>query len=156
MILYRPHRGSLDEAMRSVIEVFSFDQLVRHMRREVHHMENIYPADDLPTVDNTKLEHMGLDERIGWDTYLVTVNGKAWGYTNGVPPLGDETDLDKLGLYLAHLAHVAGFLEGLSKRAEALIRWNSGETDVGGLRALAEDCRTYSANLRKLSGVKLD
>jgi hypothetical protein len=79
-VLYRPHRGSLNDSLREVVEVNDFPQLVRHMRREV---ESWYPEDELPTEANTKLEPYCYDPRIGWDTYLVTVNGSAWGYTNG-------------------------------------------------------------------------
>ena len=78
--LYRPHRGSLSASMADVVEVNDLPQLVRHMRREV---ERWYPKDELPTLENTKLEPYCFDDRIGWDTYLVTVKGKAWGYTNG-------------------------------------------------------------------------
>jgi hypothetical protein len=80
MVLYRPHRGGLDESMREVVEVNDLAQLVRHMRRGV---ERWYPKDQLPTENNTKVEAYGYDRRIGWDTYLVTVNGQAWGYTDG-------------------------------------------------------------------------
>jgi hypothetical protein len=80
-VLYRPHRGGLDESMREVVEVNDLPQLVRHMRREV---ERWYPKDELPTLENTKLEPYCFDDRIGWDTYLVTVKGQAWGYTNGM------------------------------------------------------------------------
>lgn len=66
--------------MREVVEVNDFAQLVRHMRREV---ESWYPEDQLPTEENTKLEPYWFDTRIGWNTYLVTVDGHAWGYTNG-------------------------------------------------------------------------
>ncbi len=80
VVLYRPHRGSLSDSMREVVEVSDLPQLVRAMRREV---ERWYPIDELPTLEATKLEPYGFDDRIGWDTYLVTVNGQAWGYTNG-------------------------------------------------------------------------
>jgi hypothetical protein len=79
-VLYRPHRGSLADSMREVVEVNDFPQLVRHMRREV---ESWYPEDQLPTEESTKLEPYGFDRRIGWETFLVTVDGQAWGYTNG-------------------------------------------------------------------------
>ena len=79
-VLYRPHRGGLDDSMREVVEVNDLPQLVRHMRREV---ESWYPEDELPTEGNTKLEPYAYDPRIKWDTYLVTVKGQAWGYTNG-------------------------------------------------------------------------
>lgn len=85
MILYRPHRGGLHESMRDVREVASFPELVRAMRADVL---SWYPIDQLPTEENTKLEPYGYDERIGWQTYLVTVDGHAWGYINGVPEDG--------------------------------------------------------------------
>ncbi len=80
MTLYRPHRGMLEDSMREVVEITDFAHLVRHMRREV---ESWYPKEELPTEENTKLEPYCYDPRIGWDTYLVTVNGNAWGYTDG-------------------------------------------------------------------------
>lgn len=80
-VLYRPHRGSLSKSMARVVEVNDLPQLVRHMRREV---ESWYPEDELPTLENTKLERYCFDDRIGWETYLVTVKGQAWGYTNGL------------------------------------------------------------------------
>lgn len=87
-VLYRPHRGGLDESMREVVEVNDFPQLVRHLRRGV---VSYYPRDLMPTEENTKLEPYGFDDRIGWHTFLVTVDGKAWGYTNGTfvggPPI---------------------------------------------------------------------
>jgi hypothetical protein len=78
--LYRPHRGSLADSMSEVVEVNDLPQLVRHMRREI---ESWYPEDELPTLENTKLEPYCYDGRIRWNTYLVTVKGQAWGYTNG-------------------------------------------------------------------------
>lgn len=79
-VLYRPHRGMLDDSMREVVEVNDLAALVRHMRREVGRW---YPKDELPTLENTRLEPYCFDARIGWNTYLVTVKGNAWGYTNG-------------------------------------------------------------------------
>lgn len=82
-VLYRPHRGSLNDAIRLIVEVNDFPQLVRHMRREVEHY---YPKDELPTEENTKLELYAddPDPRIGWDkTWIVLVKGNAWGFTNG-------------------------------------------------------------------------
>ena len=80
MTRYRPHRSLLADSMRKVIEVNDLAQLVRHMRREV---ASWYPKDELPTEDNTKIEPYGRDDRIGWDTYIVLVDGKAWGFTDG-------------------------------------------------------------------------
>jgi hypothetical protein len=80
MTLYRPHRGSLADAMREVVEVNDFAQLVRHMRRGV---ESWYPPAAMPTMENTTIEPYGFDDRIGWDTHIVLVKGEAWGFTNG-------------------------------------------------------------------------
>jgi hypothetical protein len=82
-VLYRPHRGMLEESMREVVEVNDFRQLVRHMRREVARW---YPPDELPTEENTTVERYYpiRDDRIGWDeTWIVCVKGSAWGFTNG-------------------------------------------------------------------------
>jgi hypothetical protein len=82
MTKYRPHGMSLTlaDAMAQVIEVASLDELVRRMRERV---QDWYPIDQLPTIDNIKVEPYGFDDRIGWDTYIVTVNGSAWGFTDG-------------------------------------------------------------------------
>jgi hypothetical protein len=77
---YRPHRELLEDSMREVAEIKDFDELVRHMRNEV---QDWYPPEELPTPDNVKVEPYIFDDRIGWDTYIVTVNGNAWGFTNG-------------------------------------------------------------------------
>lgn len=86
-VLYRPHRGTIEEAMREVVEVNDLPQLVRHMRRGV---ERWYPTDKMPTEANTKVEeyYHKRDERIGWEqTWIVLVDGNAWGFTDG--PLGE-------------------------------------------------------------------
>jgi hypothetical protein len=82
MTKYRPHRGSLN--MHEVIEIESRAQLVEHMRKSA---PDWYPRDELPTLQNTKIEPYFYDDRIKWDTHLVTVNGSPWGYTDGpLPP----------------------------------------------------------------------
>lgn len=81
--LYRPHRGCFQDSLRGLIEVSDFAQLVRAMRREV---EAWYPKDELPTEESTTIEtyYPHRDDRIGWEeTYLVCVNGQAWGFING-------------------------------------------------------------------------
>jgi len=69
--------------MDEVVEVRDLADLVAHMRRSV---EDWYPPDELPTVENTKIEPYCFDERIGWDTHIVLVRGQAWGFTNGPLP----------------------------------------------------------------------
>lgn len=82
-ILYRPHKGCLEDSMRGLVEVNDMAQLVRAMRRG---LESWYPKDELPTEERTTIEeyYPHRDERIGWEkTYLVCVDGRAWGFTNG-------------------------------------------------------------------------
>lgn len=83
IIKYRPHRQLLADSMAEVSEVTSLDELVRRMCDPIKHW---YPADKLPTVHNVKVEPYGFDERIGWNTYIVTVDGEAWGFTDGPLP----------------------------------------------------------------------
>lgn len=80
MVKYRPHRGTLAEAMKEVIEVENLQDLIEHMQQEVI---DWYPLNELPTLENTKIEPYIFDDRIGWDTHIVTVNGQAWGFTDG-------------------------------------------------------------------------
>ena len=37
-----------------------------------------------PTEDNVRLERYGWDRRIGWDTWLLTIDGNAAMFTDGV------------------------------------------------------------------------
>lgn len=83
MTLYRPHCGLLDESMEEVAEVKDFADLVRHIRAKC---PGFYPDDERPTTDNTEVKPYGRDDRIAWDTYIVVVNGNAWGFTNGPLP----------------------------------------------------------------------
>lgn len=80
MTLYRPHRGTLADSMREVIEVADLAMLVRQMCRSV---ESWYPPEELPTIETTRVEPYMFDDRIGWDTHIVTVKGSAWGFTDG-------------------------------------------------------------------------
>lgn len=78
---YRPHRGMLADAMAEVAELApDRDVLVAHMRAEV---SNWYPQDEMPTRENVEVKPYGFDQRIGWDTHIVTVKGNAWGFTDG-------------------------------------------------------------------------
>lgn len=72
MTLFRPHRRYLYEAMREVIEVNSLADLAKHLMKT---------REPLGVVKVEK--YGGIDERIGWDTYIVTINGDACGFTNG-------------------------------------------------------------------------
>jgi hypothetical protein len=80
---YRPHRETLADAMAEVVEVADRAALVEHMRNLVI---DWYPPDELPTMENTEIKPYGFDARINWDTHIVLVNGRAWGFTNGPLP----------------------------------------------------------------------
>jgi hypothetical protein len=71
---YREQRGSLAEAMKTVIDLPA--------TREA--LAGLLGA----TEEQIEVRHYAADERIGWDTYLVTVNGCPVGYTDG--PLAEE------------------------------------------------------------------
>lgn len=58
---FRQHRGGLKESLETTVEVFTFPELA-----EVVHA--IWPE-----MTGIKLEHIGTDDRIGWDTYNVVI-----------------------------------------------------------------------------------
>lgn len=91
MTKYRPHRELLADSMKEVIEVATRAQLVEHLRRSVMvdcgHGRILFPPDELPNMENTEVApYYGFDHRIGWNTHIVTVNGAAWGFTDGPLP----------------------------------------------------------------------
>lgn len=67
MALYRPQRGTLKEAMKEVVEVANLDELKAHLKKEWN-----------MNVEDVKIEYYTYDERIKWDTYLVTVDFLTW------------------------------------------------------------------------------
>ncbi len=82
MTLYRPHRGTLDTAMAEVVEISGREELVAHLRKVW--MNEVNESGLNVTVEN----YGGIDERIGWDTHIVLVDGKPYGFTDGpLPPL---------------------------------------------------------------------
>lgn len=66
-MLYRPHRETLDDSMKEVVEVNDLVQL-----------EKLMPINGVIT-----FSHVGYDDRVGWDTYYVCVDGKVVGMSNG-------------------------------------------------------------------------
>lgn len=77
MFLFRWHRGSLADSMRTVISFSSYEELLTHVRCVLHEQ---YPA-----IDQLTFEHGRMDERIGWDTWYVCIDGKCIGMSNGKP-----------------------------------------------------------------------
>jgi hypothetical protein len=77
----RQHRGGLAESMATVKEVEpTLEALTAHI--------NVLFSDFGPTVtaDQLKFRSQGMDTRIGWDTYLVAIEGYGvFGMTDQLP-----------------------------------------------------------------------
>jgi hypothetical protein len=86
--IFRHHRSSLEDSMKTAIEVRSIDDLVLELQKRftfwVIKPSDIHIEEYMPWADT----------RIGWEkTYLVTLSGKGVvGFTNG--PLGDSNGPD--------------------------------------------------------------
>ncbi len=82
MTLYRDHRGSLDASMATVQDL-TLTELILHAHKVIGTYE------DVGEVEVKKYGPEGeIDERIGWDTYIVNCNGSVLGFTNG--PFDEE------------------------------------------------------------------
>lgn len=74
--LVREHRGGLSESMATAQAVRDKAELVEIIRRG-HYGAAVQP-------DQVHIEPYGYDDRINWDTYLITVDGYGvWGMANG-------------------------------------------------------------------------
>lgn len=63
MVKYRDHKGSLDASMETVQDVSSMEEIRAHL--------NNYYTRFGKCVDEIRFVHIGMDNRIGWDTYRV-------------------------------------------------------------------------------------
>lgn len=72
MTLYRPHRGSLAEAMKEVMEVTSLQGIREYYIKRGFSVE-----------EPLTCKWYAFDKRINWDTWIVCENGKALGFSNG-------------------------------------------------------------------------
>lgn len=73
--VFRWHRGSLDESMASSVPCRTLAQLVGILRTGMG-------LGDV-SAERVDVKRYTFDERTGWDTHLVTVDGNAVGMTNG-------------------------------------------------------------------------
>lgn len=75
-LLYRENRGSLSESMATTIQYFSVFELKEHLIK-------LHIADRI-SAPPLKLEckYYGYDSRIGWSSYLISMNGYPVGFTN--------------------------------------------------------------------------
>ena len=67
-MLYRSHRGSLDDSMKTVVQMPNTRAaLAQHL--------DVSPCD-------IEVLPYAVDDRIGWDTHIVLVCGRPAGFTN--------------------------------------------------------------------------
>ena len=89
-ILYRDHRGWLDESLKTTRTIKTVEDIKSHLNETL--------SDFWKQVDSISFKHVGLDTRTGWNTYNVIMKYKweewefvAW-MTNGIP---ESRDLDQ-------------------------------------------------------------
>lgn len=78
MTLFRKHRGSLDESMKTCIEVHSFDDLYKIIHEEISPYKEINRRD-------VSIKYYCNDYRINWpNTHIVIIDGfGVIGFTDG-------------------------------------------------------------------------
>lgn len=79
MFRYRDHRGSLIASMATVQEFDCKDALVEYLQEDLDRFHcGKYDCSAI------KVENYGFDERIDWDTWIVSLDGYGvLGFTNG-------------------------------------------------------------------------
>ena len=76
---FRLHRGGLDESLATTTEVESRDDLIAFLKKDLG-LFGIAVSEE-----NFRVAYYGYDERIGWDTYIVTIEGYGVaGFTDGL------------------------------------------------------------------------
>jgi hypothetical protein len=81
-VKFREHRGGLAESMQTVVEVEDFNALLDHLHKLAEPWQPNVPPMNADTVHVEP--YGGVDERIGWDTYIVTLKGYGvLGFTDG-------------------------------------------------------------------------
>ncbi|MFA7717490.1 MAG: hypothetical protein WC875_02150 [Candidatus Absconditabacterales bacterium] len=82
-ILYRDHRGGLDESLETTRTIKTVEDIKSHLNETL----SVFGKQ----VDSISFKHLGLDTRTGWDTYNVIMKYKGEkgefvaGMTNGIP-----------------------------------------------------------------------
>lgn len=64
----------LSESMKQVVEISDRTALIEYLQREYDFLN--------PTEENVKVKYHGRDDRIDWDTYLITIDGQATLFAN--------------------------------------------------------------------------
>lgn len=79
MTKVREHRGHLDDSMATVREVQDRGELLAIIQGQLQAF-HVDVKDEQLHVE----PYGGIDERIGWDTYLITIDGYGvWGMADG-------------------------------------------------------------------------
>lgn len=68
---FREHRGGLSESMKTIIEVADQAALLDHIRK----LAQPWPTFPPVTPKTVHIKPYGWDGRIGWETYIVTLDG---------------------------------------------------------------------------------
>ena len=78
---YRDQRGQLDDSMATL-------QILPDRAALIAHLRSIYDPQRFGEWDDADVEVKPYcyDERIGWDTYIVTLQGGGVGFTDGPVP----------------------------------------------------------------------
>lgn len=73
---FREQRGLLVDSMETVVEIDNTREAVASHARKLLEDFGVYPAEYIAemTADRVVCEHYCKDDRIGWDTYLLTSN----------------------------------------------------------------------------------
>lgn len=70
---YRPHRGQLSDSMDEMVELKDRAALVEHLRADLAKWGVVITDADV------KVEPYGRDDRVHWDTHIVTIRNKPIG-----------------------------------------------------------------------------
>jgi hypothetical protein len=78
---FREHRGGFEDSMSTTVEVSDRAALMAHFRKLAEPWPTFPPITD----DTVHIEsYYGIDERNGWDTHIVTLDGYGvLGFTDG-------------------------------------------------------------------------
>lgn len=72
MIKFRPHRGTLSDSMKEVVEMQNMQALSNYLAAHG------FGAGHL------KIKSYGYDSRISWNTHIALLDGKPVGWTDGM------------------------------------------------------------------------
>lgn len=86
MTKFRFHRGGLKESLETTIEVKDREELIEKILEAVPQLFSVGPCKVDPNAIAAAFQcipYGGIDERCGWDTYLITIMGLPMGMTDG-------------------------------------------------------------------------